>query len=171
MTPIYIKTVYSFLSSTITIDDIFDATGVTDKTTLDGKDIVVKYTATLTDDAVPGTGYENTVTLTYSNDPNDSGSSSTKTGLTPPDKVIVFTNAQDFTKVDNIDNTKKLENAKFILYKGTGASKMYATLDSNGKVTGWVASDANATRGIKNMTYIISFIKTVSNSSKRFLTY
>ena len=131
---------------TITIDDIFDATGVTDKTTLDGKDIVVKYTATLTDDAVPGTGYENTVTLTYSNDPNDSGSSSTKTGLTPPDKVIVFTNAQDFTKVDNIDNTKKLENAKFILYKGTGASKMYATLDSNGKVTGWVASDANATK-------------------------
>ena len=131
---------------TITIDDIFDATGVTDKTTLDGTDIVVKYTATLTDDAVPGTGYENTVTLTYSNDPNDSDSSSTKTGLTPPDEVIVFTYAQDFTKVDSVSEAIKLEDAKFVVYKGTGASKMYATLDSNGKITGWVAALANATK-------------------------
>lgn len=131
---------------TITIDDIFDATGVTDKTTLDGADIVVKYTATLTDDAVPGTGYENTVTLTYSNDPNDSDSSSTKTGLTPPDEVIVFTYAQDFTKVDSVNEAIKLEDAKFVLCKGTGASKMYATLDSNGKITGWVAALANATK-------------------------
>lgn len=134
---------------TITIDDIFDAVGATtpaQKEALDGKDIVVTYTATLTDDAVPGTGYENTVTLTYSNDPNDSGSTSTKTGLTPPDEVIVFTNAQDFTKVDSVNQTIKLADAKFVVYKGTGANKQYATLDANGKVTGWVDSEANATK-------------------------
>ncbi|MCR5629746.1 isopeptide-forming domain-containing fimbrial protein [Eubacterium sp.] len=132
---------------TITIDDIFDAVGATtsaQREALDGTDIVVKYTATLGDDAVAGQGYENTVTLSYSNNPNDSGSNNTNLGLTPPDEVIVFTYKENFTKVDGADVNTKLKDAEFVLRKGTGTSAKYATI-ANGKVTGWVADEANAT--------------------------
>lgn len=82
--------------------------------------IVVEYTATLNNNAIIGSaGNPNEVYLTYSNNPNSSG-----TGKTPTDKVIVFTykiNANKVRETTSGDNTQEstvpLEGAGFTLYK------------------------------------------------------
>ena len=61
-----------------------------------GTQIVVRYSATLNEDAVKGeAGNENTVVLEYSNNPNGDG-----TGETPGEKVIVFSYEIDVNKVE-----------------------------------------------------------------------
>ncbi len=82
--------------------------------------IVVEYTATLNSNAVIGSaGNPNEVYLTYSNNPNGTG-----TGKTPIDKVIVFTYEIDANKIreatDEDQTSEKyvaLEGAGFTLYK------------------------------------------------------
>lgn len=77
--------------------------------------IVVRYTATLNDEAKVGyEGNPNTVYLEYSNNPNNSGEGNNETGKTPEDKVIVFTYQLDVTKTDG---TSELPGAGFTLYK------------------------------------------------------
>lgn len=101
--------------------------------------IVVEYTATLNTNAVIGRdGNPNEVYLEFSNDPNQSGEGA-PTGQTPVDKVIVFTYELDVTKVDGADTTKTLAGAEFKLQN---AAEQWVTVDADGKVTGWVGTEA-----------------------------
>lgn len=110
-----------------------------------GKYIIVEYSAKLNSSAViGGNGNRNSVYLEYSNNPNQSGTGdSDNTGRTPEDKVVVFTYELDTTKVDKNDPSKKLKDAKFKLYRGSGEEKQYAQV-TDGKVSGWT-TEANAT--------------------------
>lgn len=75
--------------------------------------IVVEYSCELNTDAVLGSaGNPNTVTLKYSNNPNNGGDG---TSETPEDKNIVFTYKVEVNKVDG--NNKALTGADFKLYK------------------------------------------------------
>lgn len=119
---------------TVACENLKNVTGVT-------KDsyIIVEYTATLNTDAVIGLdGNTNEVYLEFSNNPNADGEG--ETGNTPTDKVIVFTYELDTTKVDGEDNSIKLQNAEFKLRNSEGK---WVTVDSAGKVTGWVEGEDN----------------------------
>ncbi len=112
----------------------------------DSSIITVEYTATLNQNAALGSdGNPNKVKLEYSNNPNKSETGNNETGETPEDVVIIFTYELDTTKVDGGDNTKKLQGAEFVLYRGAGDSKEYAKLDASSKVTGWTATQSEAT--------------------------
>ena len=80
-----------------------------------GQQIIVTYNATLNDNASFDTGrpgFENTVRLEFSNDPDFDGQG--KTGFTPWDTVVCFTFKLNVSKINNYN--KPLENAKFRLY-------------------------------------------------------
>lgn len=80
-----------------------------------GQQIIVTYNATLNDNASLDTGrpgFENTVRLEFSNDPDFDGQG--KTGYTPWDTVVCFTFKLNVSKINNYN--KPLENAKFRLY-------------------------------------------------------
>lgn len=98
----------------VSMADLKSLTGVT----IDPSSrIIVRYSAILNNDAVHGgAGNPNTVTLTYSNDPNPGG---TGTGVTPQDKVTVFTYRLVVDKVDEANDP--LPNAGFTLYKKDSA--------------------------------------------------
>jgi fimbrial isopeptide formation D2 family protein/LPXTG-motif cell wall-anchored protein len=104
--------------------------------TLDEAQVIVRYTATLNENAVIGyVGNPNTANLEYSNNPNYTGTGSNSsdgtpedttpggkdddsTGKTPDDKVIVFTYELDITKIDGaatVANTE-LAGVTFALY-------------------------------------------------------
>lgn len=118
---------------TVSFADLKKVNGATE-----GKYIIVEYSAKLNSKAViGGDGNCNSVYLEYSNNPNQSGTGdSGNTGKTPEDKVVVFTYELDTTKVDKNDNDKKLKDAKFKLYRGSGEEKQYAQVTS-GKLSGW----------------------------------
>lgn len=82
-------------------------------------DIVVEYNAKLNDKAVIGSaGNPNSVELTYSNNPNDTGDGTTKptdTGTTPKDTVKVFTYQTIINKLN--ENKEALKGAGFTLSK------------------------------------------------------
>ncbi|MCD7714869.1 MAG: isopeptide-forming domain-containing fimbrial protein [Lachnospiraceae bacterium] len=107
---------------TVAISDVKslkDTSGAAITVTSDST-IVVEYSATLNSNAVIGSaGNPNEVYLTYSNNPNGSG-----TGKTPTDKVIVFTYEIDANKVreataedETSNSTVPLSGAGFTLYK------------------------------------------------------
>lgn len=76
--------------------------------------VVVTYTAQLNENAVIGAaGNPNTVSLTYSNNPNQGGNGDT--GKTPEDKNIVFTYKTIVNKLDQ--DMKSLAGAAFKLEK------------------------------------------------------
>jgi fimbrial isopeptide formation D2 family protein/LPXTG-motif cell wall-anchored protein len=75
--------------------------------------------------------------------PDTPGTPDIPTDNTPEDKVIVFTYQQNIKKVDAA--TGDALSAKFVLSKGSGEAKKYVKLDGNGRVTAWVASEADAT--------------------------
>lgn len=76
--------------------------------------VVVTYTAQLNENAVIGAaGNPNTVSLTYSNNPNQGGNGDT--GKTPEDKNIVFTYKTIVNKLDQ--DKKSLAGAAFKLEK------------------------------------------------------
>ena len=104
--------------------------------------IVVEYTAKLLSTAEIGqSGNENTVKLEYSNNPNYTGDGTDEpTSNTPEDKVLVFTYELDVTKVDGQDASKKLPGAEFKLKNNNGK---WATVDDDGKVTGWADTEEN----------------------------
>ena len=77
-----------------------------------GSTVTVEYTSKLNESAVIGAaGNPNTSHITYSNNPN----STTETGKTPDDKVIVFTYKLVANKVN--ENNEALTGAGFTLYK------------------------------------------------------
>lgn len=99
--------------------------------------IRVDFTAKLNANAVIGlAGNPNKVKLEYSNTPNGDG-----TGETAWDQAIIFTYELDTTKVDGTDTTKTLAGAEFKL-KNSGGK--WVTVDENGKVTGWVDKEDDA---------------------------
>ena len=103
--------------------------------------IVVKYTVTITKDAVVGSaGNPNKAKLEYSNNPNGTGDGTTNT---PEDTVVVFTYELDSTKVDNDDTTVKLAGAQFVLKATSGdhANKWVQIDVATGKITGWLDTE------------------------------
>lgn len=129
---------------TLTFKDLKDSNATATKSSV----ITVEYTATLNQKAVVGlNGNENAVKLTYSNNPNSTkGGKNDTNGETPEDKVVVFTYALDVTKYlgskDKTANATEGTQAGFKLYNAD-ATKV-ATLDSNNKITGWVAASEGA---------------------------
>lgn len=82
-----------------------------------GQKIVVEYNATLNDLAQNDTGrpgFENDVKLEYSNNPDSDGNG--QTGETPWDTVVAFTFRMNSIKVNDQEEERKLEGAKFRLY-------------------------------------------------------
>ena len=84
---------------------------------VNSSEIKITYTATLNENAViGGAGNPNTVSATYSNNPNsDMDGSTDDTGTTPEDKVVVFTYNVIIDKVD--ENSNALTGAEFKLEK------------------------------------------------------
>jgi len=97
-----------------------------------------------------GGGNINRVTLQFSNDPNEaydpaSQPNPSSMGNTAEMTADVYSYAIQMTKVDSVDNSKKLGGAQFIVYryKGSSAVKEYLTFDANGYFTGCVDVDTN----------------------------
>lgn len=149
-------------------------TGANEATVTISKDseIIVKYSATLNENAVVGeAGNTNTVNLVYSNNPNG-----TSTGTTKDDKATVYTFQLNVTKVDGTNNTTKLAGAKFKLYyettEGATVTKHYAAVttaegENKDKITGWTTTETEGTvlttdndgnitvKGLKEGTYYL----------------
>ena len=109
-----------------------------------GQEIRIDFRATLNTSAEIGLpGNPNTMTLEYSNNPNDETQTTTGT----PDTVIVFTYELDVTKVDGAtlgndgaitDATKKLEGVQFKLKNSDGKYVIISEeAATEGKVKGW----------------------------------
>ncbi len=103
------------------------------------KAIKVSYQATITADAVVGgTGNDNTATLIYANNPNNSSSSTPKTDISK-----VYTYGLQVVKVDGDDTTTKLAGAIFRLeikdengdWKDVGRTPAELTTDAKGEIT------------------------------------
>lgn len=144
---------------TITINDTKKITSITKDST-----IVVDYTAQLNSGAVIGLdGQENKVDLTYSNNPNYTGTGEATPegdkGKTPEDKVIVFTYELDVTKYLGDEKTKaNAEDGTKAGFKlGNADGSKWATVE-NMKITGWVDNDADATEVTTDATGIFKFI-------------
>lgn len=146
----------------------------------EGKYIIVEYSAVLNSDACIGQGQPgntNEVYLTYSNNPNQSGEGTPEEGETPPDKVIVFTYNLNTNKIDG-DTQQKLEGVTFNLYKKDANNIQKWAKVENGKLTGWVAQENQATTltsdsnglfsvaGLDDGTYYIHEIATLSGYNK-----
>lgn len=107
-----------------------------------GKDIVITYKAKLNEQALATDKETNTVSLSYSNDPNDDS----KKGKTPDKTVYVY----DFDIViDKYTTTTtgeiKLGEAKFILYKEVNNVKQYYQKNTVDNTVNWVTDINGAT--------------------------
>ncbi|MCD7739227.1 MAG: isopeptide-forming domain-containing fimbrial protein [Lachnospiraceae bacterium] len=107
-----------------------ESTGITTTTTTTSYgDIVITYSATVNENAVIGSeGNTNTATLTYSNDPNYTSDGSKQdlpdepdpdknvpTEETPEETTYTYVAGIQLTKVDGVDDTKKLTGAEFTI--------------------------------------------------------
>lgn len=118
-------------SFTITLNDMEENANLTGA---DDNYLIVTYEATLNENAEIGlNGNPNEVDLTYSNNPNGTG-----TGKTPKDYAVVFTYELDGTKVDELN--AKLGGAEFVLLNNAGTQ--VAKIDDAGKLDGWVSVPA-----------------------------
>ncbi len=99
-----------------------------------GQHIIVTYNATLNDNASLDTGrpgFENTVRLEFSNDPDFDGQG--KTGFTPWDTVVCFTFKLNIQKINNYQ--KPLADAKFRLYSDEECkNEVYVKETDNGYI-------------------------------------
>lgn len=141
---------------------------VTDYQTQKGEPITVTYSATVNEKAVAVIS-KNYAELTYTHNPDGS------TTTTEPDEETVYSAKIVIDKHETGDQSKKLANAKFVLYKEVveagqdTPTKMYykytaATEDAAAKVE-WVANKTDATevttdengaaefKGLKNGSY------------------
>lgn len=129
------KTEGSENTLTITFTDLMSTT-LESQITADSK-IVVTYTAKLNKDATASTtGNNNSVKITYSNDPYEEG-----TGTSVPAEVKTYTLALDVTKND--EKGSPLEGAQFKISKEDGGTKWAKITD--GIVTEWVDDETNGT--------------------------
>lgn len=79
------------------------------------------------DHAVIGkAGNMNSVTLKYTNDPNDNSNYTTNLGVTEADTAYVYCYKLVMDKIQTGSPTTKLADAKFRLYRSTGSDFLYA---------------------------------------------
>ncbi len=117
-----------------------DTTGNLISTNSDSE-IYVVYQSTLNSDATIGNdGNPNEVYMVFSNDSNSTG-----TGRTEKKIVAAFTFTLDILKTDDTQAANPLEDAEFILYRGTEGSYEYAILDEGNKVSEWTTDKDQAT--------------------------
>ena len=99
-------------------------------------DIVINYTAKLTRDAVAGKGYVNDTWLDYGNKQH-----------TEHDTTTTYTWKLPIYKYHKDGETPKaLAGAEFILYKGSEESNRDYAKVTDGKLTGWTKTKADATK-------------------------
>lgn len=132
-----------------------------------GEDIIVTYSAIVTEEAVNNDVTNNSATLTYSNDPKDS----TKTITTPPVIEKVYSSKLEVIKVDAKDESVRLAGASFVLKNAEG--KFYQAVGANGIITStedasiittdgvlvvnWVDSQDEATLLVTDETGVVTF--------------
>lgn len=144
---------------TITINDTKKIASITKDST-----IVVDYTAELSSGAVIGLdGQENKVDLTYSNNPNYTGTGEATPegdkGKTPEDKVIVFTYELDVTKYLGDEHTLANDaDGTKAGFKLSNADGKWATVDENLRIISWVDDVKDATEVTTDATGIFKFI-------------
>ncbi|WP_455679520.1 isopeptide-forming domain-containing fimbrial protein [Streptococcus sp.] len=116
----YKKTVTKNSDDTTTLSIVITDVKAVANITQDENKVVVEYNAELNSNAVLGSaGNPNSVELTYSNNPNDTGDGTSKpadTGKTPKDTVKVFTYQTVINKVGEDEKTP-LAGAEFTLVK------------------------------------------------------
>ena len=106
-----------------------------------GKEIKVTYTAVTNDKAVTVIS-KNSATLTYSNNPTDSESTTT----TPKYEETVYSAKLVIDKYQKDNKSKKLANAKFVLKNDEGKYYKYtAATESAAAQVEWVKNQADAT--------------------------
>lgn len=121
----------------------------TDNTTTFGATIVVEYNATLNKNALTTDKENNTAYLKYTNDPSGN---STGTKKTPDAPVYVYdfdltVDKFDGTENDAVDeNSKRLKDATFILYKVQDGKNLYYVQDKTTKDVTWIETEAGATK-------------------------
>ncbi|MCD8082638.1 MAG: isopeptide-forming domain-containing fimbrial protein [Clostridiales bacterium] len=148
-----------------------------------GDAIVVTYSATLTEEAESGlSGNSNSSSITYSNDPTDSGKgdnepepglpdSDVPTGVTPESITLTFTTGITITKVD--ENGAELSGATFTL---TGTSTQYVLKGGtyfeidNTNGTYWLLTDGTYTTTSPDTAGINTTVY-VTNSSGEYDKY
>ena len=108
-----------------------------------GKVIEVTYSATLNNTALTTGEEDNTVNLEYSNDPY-----STSTGKTTDKKTYVYDFEIVIDKYEKDDDTKKLEDAVFALYRyqSDNSTKEYYVKNNSTSAITWDTSIDNATK-------------------------
>lgn len=131
------------------LKDLVSHTGGTGEDSKFGATIVVEYTATLNKNALNKDVETNTAYLKYTNNPSGDG---TGTGETP--KITVYVYDFDLT-VDKFDgtgsetaaeNSKRLKDATFILYKVKNNQNLYYVQDKTTKTVTWTKTEADATK-------------------------
>ncbi len=109
--------------------------------------IIVTYDCVMNGNAVCGSkGNENCATLSFSNDPNESGKGRVDT--TPQEKTKVYTYQLLLTKTDSSDESLALGGAVFEMYRKRGGVTEYAT-GKDGSVidlTGWTRDESSAVK-------------------------
>lgn len=176
----YYTTTYENGKLIVTIPDIHIAVEATTHTATAVMDtIVVRYKATLSHTAGTGLagGQTNTVTLYYSNDPNEVWTTApVKQGKTTPSTAVVYTYGITIHKVDSINQNTVLQGATFVMYVNVdGTTQKYLKFDDKGHLEGFVdtidkatpiVTDANGNvtvTGLRSGTYWIH--ETVAPSS------
>lgn len=124
-------------------------TGGTDEETAFGATIVVTYEATLNSNALTTDKETNKAYLQYTNDPSGN---STGTKKTPEAPVYVYdfdltVDKFDGTENDTVgENSKRLKDATFILYKVKDGKNLYYVQDKTTKDVTWTETEADATK-------------------------
>lgn len=111
--------------------------------------VVVTYSATINNDAVVGTtGNENETWLKY----GDNGESTHGKTKTYTWSFNIFKYFTDGTA------QKRLDGVEFVLYRknNTANTTEYAKFDSNNKLTGWTATESDATKLKTNATSTVA---------------
>jgi len=110
-----------------------------------GEIITITYKAKVTEEAVNSTTTNNSVILTYSNDPK-----SDTTYTTTPIEVPVYSSQINVVKVDSNDEKIKLAGASFVIQNAEG--KYYQALTADGvKIT-----ETNTTTGLDTVKWVDS---------------
>ncbi len=105
-----------------------------------GAEIKVTYTAVVNENAVAAIE-NNKAVLEYSNNPVDG----TETTKTPEEIETVYSAKVVIDKYNAEDETKKLANAKFVLYKLDDEKKLYYKYNEETDTVSWVEDIAEAT--------------------------
>ncbi|MCD8118473.1 MAG: isopeptide-forming domain-containing fimbrial protein [Lachnospiraceae bacterium] len=141
----------SGLSDGCTFEIAFEDEFLTDVLT-SSQVIVVTYTATVNADAVIGsTGNSNETYVSYGNE----AESTKDETITYVYELYVYKYTNSFETLDG--NETALSGAKFVLYKEVSGVKYYAVLDSDGIVSGWTQTKADATELETDSTGLVYF--------------